>query len=115
MKEIQIDFIGIARSEAKRKGLRLKDVAARLGISYPALHALLQGKPTFAGIERVADAIGIDPLDFFRAEEARQFVALVSYRGVPFRFNTMAQLETQLMVWRDLEEREIADAEIRDE
>jgi transcriptional regulator with XRE-family HTH domain len=49
----------------KAKGLSVKEVAARLGISSPSLSDAINGNPTVDKLEKIAEAIGCNISDFF--------------------------------------------------
>lgn len=49
----------------KQKGLEVKDVANRMGISSVGLSQHINGNPSVAVLERIAEAIGCEVRDFF--------------------------------------------------
>ena len=53
----------------KEKGLSVKEVADRLGISSPALSGTINGNPTVEMLSRIAKAIGYRETEFFDRHE----------------------------------------------
>lgn len=51
----------------KAKGLTLKEVADRMGITTAGLSQHLKGNPSVQTLQRIADAIGCEVGDFFTA------------------------------------------------
>lgn len=49
----------------KQKGLEVKDVAARMGITSVGLSQHINGNPSVAVLERIAEAVGCEVGDFF--------------------------------------------------
>lgn len=49
----------------KEKGLEVKDVAARMGITPVGLSQHINGNPSVSVLERIASAIGCEVGDFF--------------------------------------------------
>lgn len=49
----------------KEKGITQKELAARLGISAPALSIMINNNPTLQTLEKVATAIGVQVCDLF--------------------------------------------------
>lgn len=49
----------------KQKGLEVKDVANRMGISSVGLSQHINGNPSVAVLERIAEAVGCEVRDFF--------------------------------------------------
>lgn len=52
----------------KDKGITKVELAERLGIARPSLYSILNGNPTVATLERVAEVIGCEMADFFPRE-----------------------------------------------
>ena len=55
-----------AKEVIKEKGMTIKEVALRMGITKGSLSAALSGNPTVIYLSRVADAIDCDIRDLFR-------------------------------------------------
>ena len=49
----------------KKKGLTVKDVAIKLGMSSPSLSDAITGNPTAEKLERIASAIGVPIAELF--------------------------------------------------
>lgn len=61
------------RTERKRAGLRLEDIATRTGLSYSAVYAIETGarSPNVRSVSLIADALGLPPGALFRQSAAR--------------------------------------------
>ncbi|MDR1340798.1 MAG: helix-turn-helix domain-containing protein [Prevotellaceae bacterium] len=49
----------------KEKGLTVKEVANKLGMSSPSLSDAINGNPTVEKVERIAEAIGVPVAELF--------------------------------------------------
>jgi len=57
-----------ALAACKERGLRLKDVAASLGMTYQALYCTLSGNPRLSSVERIAAALGVEAWELLRPD-----------------------------------------------
>ncbi len=60
----------------KEKGLEVKDVAARMGISSVGLSQHINGNPSVAVLERIAEAVGCEVRDFFTTSSPNEEQAI---------------------------------------
>lgn len=56
---------------AHERGMSIKEIAGKLGISSNALSARNNGNPTLKALYEIAEAIGCDITDLFRDPPAR--------------------------------------------
>ncbi len=49
----------------KAKGITLKDLAQKLGVTYQSLYANLNGNPTLSKLNEIARALGVDVVELF--------------------------------------------------
>lgn len=49
----------------KEKGISMKELAARLGITYQSLYDSINGNPTLSRLEEIATALEVDTYDLF--------------------------------------------------
>jgi len=57
----------------KEKGLTVKDVAKKLGMSSPSLSDAINGNPTAEKLERIASALGVPVSDLFDEPKGNAF------------------------------------------
>ncbi|MGN0309031.1 MAG: helix-turn-helix domain-containing protein [Bacteroides sp.] len=53
----------------KEKNLEVREVARRMGITPTGLSQHINGNPSVETLERIAEAVGCDPADFFVSKE----------------------------------------------
>lgn len=53
----------------KEKGLTVKEVAERLGMSSPSLSSAINGNPTIGMLEKIASALGVPISELFEKPE----------------------------------------------
>lgn len=63
----------------KEKGIDMKVLAKRMGITYQALYASVSGNPTISKIKEIANALDVDYLELL--EERSEVKILVEYQG----------------------------------
>ena len=57
----------------KEKGMTVKEVASKLGMSSPSLSDAINGNPTFEKLERIASALGVPISDLFDEPKSNAF------------------------------------------
>lgn len=57
----------------KEKGITLKDLAKKLGVTYQALFANLNGNPTLSKLNDIAQALGVEVGELFAPSDAHSF------------------------------------------
>ena len=59
----------------KEKGMTLKDLAKKLGVTYQSLYANLKetGNPTLSKLKDIADALGVEVAELFAPGESNVF------------------------------------------
>jgi len=57
----------------KEKGLTVKEVASKLGMSSPSLSDAINGNPTAEKLERIASALGVPISDLFDEPKGNAF------------------------------------------
>lgn len=74
---IKIDFDIMLRVNeiCKEKGMTLKDLAKKLGVTYQSLYANLKetGNPTLSKLKEIADALGVEVVELFAPVERNVF------------------------------------------
>jgi transcriptional regulator with XRE-family HTH domain len=60
----------IIKAVAKQRNITYKEIADKMGISVTALQISLSRNMTVKTMERIAEAIGISPAEFYKQESA---------------------------------------------
>lgn len=68
----------------KSKGILMKDLAAKMGITDIGLRQSLRGNPTIGTLEKIAAILNVEVAELFRPSS--DFIALVRDRGETFTF-----------------------------
>lgn len=68
----------------KSKGILMKDLAAKMGITDIGLRQSLRGNPTIGTLEKIATILDVEVADLFRP--SYDFIAFVRDRGETFTF-----------------------------
>lgn len=90
-------FIDI-KSAIKRHGVKVGDLAERMGVSRQAIHYYCEqgNKNSISQLKRIAEAIGCDISEFWDSGESSSpksdFVAMVSSGGETMRFDSVEDL-----------------------
>lgn len=90
----------------KSHGLEVREVASRMGISPTALSQHLNGKvykgrrvppnPSMDILQRIADAVGCEVVEFFVHNSTTAFTMLVEYNGKTYSAHTIESARTIL-------------------
>ena len=75
----------------KVKGISVKDVAEKMGITAIGLSQHINGNPSVQVLERIAEAVGCEVGDFF--EHSDSFTALVRHKGNTYTFDSSEALK----------------------
>lgn len=76
----------------EQKGLRMADLAARLGMDQSNLKRSLQGNPTIEKLEDVAKALGVEVLALFKSESPFRPSGIVSIGGKTYGLAEMPKV-----------------------
>lgn len=63
----------IIKDVCKQKGVLLKDLATKLGISEVALRKQINGNPTIGTIDKIATALGVEVSELFALPSSNTF------------------------------------------
>lgn len=58
----------------KEKGILIKELAAKMGITDIGLRQSLNGNPTIGTLEKIAGALGVEVVELFRPSDSAQIV-----------------------------------------
>lgn len=75
----------------KAKGISVKDVAEKMGITAIGLSQHINGNPSVQVLERIAEAVGCEVGDFF--ERSDDFTAFVRHKGNTYTFDSSDALK----------------------
>jgi transcriptional regulator with XRE-family HTH domain len=87
------------REICKEKRVSMADIAKRMGITYQALYASVEGNPSLSTLERIADALGVEVVELLRAKKVdfeanrSNFTALIDHGGSLHRFDSLGALK----------------------
>lgn len=56
----------------KEKGILIKELAAKMGITDIGLRQSLNGNPTIGTLEKIAGALGVEVVELFRPSDSTQ-------------------------------------------
>lgn len=70
----------------KAKGLKLSDLANRMGTDPSNLNAALRGNPTLGKLQSIADALGVNVYDLFKKPE-EESIGSLTLNGQVFRIS----------------------------
>lgn len=78
----------------KQKGLTLKDLADKVGVSLSGINQQIAGNPTIETLEKIASALNVEVWELFTpATNKEELTALVDYRGKLYKANTIEDLQ----------------------
>lgn len=58
----------------KERGILIKELAAKLGITDIGLRQSLNGNPTIGTLEKIAEALGVEVVELFRPSDTTKIV-----------------------------------------
>ena len=87
---------------AKQKGLTLAKVAAMLEIHPVNLSTTLNGNPTIATLEKIANVLGVDVTDLIETENKPIVSGFVKVNGEVIELSSIADLEQALNKAKEL-------------
>lgn len=58
----------------KEKGILIKELAAKMGISDASLRSTIKGNPTIATLEKIASVLGVEVSELFKPSASSQIV-----------------------------------------
>ncbi|MCD8042143.1 MAG: helix-turn-helix transcriptional regulator [Tannerellaceae bacterium] len=86
----------------KNKGLTLKDLATKLGITNVGLSQQLNGNPTIGTLEKIADALDVHICDLFNSPEpVRSINGFIEFKKTVYKIETIESLEKLLKKIKD--------------
>lgn len=87
----------------KAKGLRLADLAARIGTDQSNLNATLKGNPTLGKLTDIANALGVEVYDLFKKPK-EESVGVINLNGQTFRISQPSVSVVQVPVYAKYDE-----------
>lgn len=66
---LNVNYMDV-KNIAREKGMRIEDIANKMGITKGGLSKALKGNPTIGTLRKVADVLQVPVTDFFRDEIA---------------------------------------------
>ena len=83
----------------KEKGIKMSDIAVKLGISPVNLSASLNGNPTLSRLQEVADVLEVDVADLFeRKEKDIDINGYVEIQGKIYKLKNVRDLQIAMEV-----------------
>jgi transcriptional regulator with XRE-family HTH domain len=86
----------------KQKGLTLAKVAEELKIHPVNLSTTLNGNPTIATLEKIANVLGVDVTDLIETENKSDVSGFVKVNGEVLEITSVADLEQALAKAKEL-------------
>lgn len=77
----------------REKGYTQKEFADKLGITLSALNQRIDGNPSIAKLQEIADHLGVELHELFVSKESSDFIAMVSYKDEIKKFNSVKSLK----------------------
>ena len=71
----------------KSKGVSMKDLAEKLGVTYQTLYANLSGNPTLSKLQAIAAALGVQVVDLFERPADESPTVVCPHCGIPIRIH----------------------------
>jgi len=71
----------------KEKGIQIKDLASKLGITYQTLYANLSGNPTLSKLRDISAALGVEVVDLFEKPADESPTGVCPHCGKPIRIH----------------------------
>ena len=65
----------------KQQGVTMQDLAKRMGVTYQALYAAVSGNPTIGKLGEIANALGVEVIDFFDGKQDESNVIICPHCG----------------------------------
>lgn len=82
---------------AKEHGYTMVQIAKELGINPVSLSTAVNGNPTVATLEKIANVLGVDVADFFEKDDRSPVVnGYVEVNGEILKISSVADLERAL-------------------
>lgn len=81
---------------AKQRGFTMVQVAERLGVNPVSLSSAINGNPTVATLEKIANVLGVDVADFFDKEDKPTINGYVEIGGEIMKISSAVDLEKAL-------------------
>ena len=88
---------------AKQRGFTMVQVAERLGVNPVSLSSAINGNPTVATLEKIANVLGVDVADFFDKEDKPTINGYVEIGGEIMKISSAVDLEKALEKAKKLE------------
>lgn len=82
---------------AKKRGYTMVQVAEKLGVNPVSLSSAINGNPTVATLEKIANVLGVDVADFFEKDDRSPVInGYVEVNGEILKILSVADLEKAL-------------------
>lgn len=88
---------------AKQRGFTMAHVAERLGVNPVSLSSAINGNPTVATLEKIANVLGVDVADFFDKADKPTINGYVEIGGEIMKISEISDLERALDKAKHLE------------
>lgn len=79
----------------KEKGIMLKDLAERIGITEVGLSKSLNGNPTIGRLQDIAKALDVNFIELFVPKKEGTY-GFIEHNGVVYRINSIEDIERLL-------------------
>ncbi len=78
----------------KERGMMMKDLAEKIGISRETLTRALQGNPQYSTLKAIADGLDMSVRDLFRATaDKEQLCGVINYNGKAYIINNREEFD----------------------
>ena len=82
---------------AKERGYTMVQVAERLGVNPVSLSSAINGNPTVATLEKIANVLGVNVSDFFEKDDRSPAInGYIEVNGEILKISSVADLEKAL-------------------
>jgi transcriptional regulator with XRE-family HTH domain len=85
---------------AKDKGISIKEIAKRIGITSPALSQNIAGRASIDRLKEIADILGVEVRDLFQNDNT---FGIVRHKDKTFEINSISDIEDVLKKIKDID------------
>jgi transcriptional regulator with XRE-family HTH domain len=83
---------------AKEKGISIKEIASRIGITSPALSQNIAGRASVDRLKEIADILGVEIRDLFQSDGT---FGIIRHKDKTFEINSIIDIEDVLKKIRE--------------